>query len=38
VQEEDWGMAIIMDAAEDLNSTYEEAKRRSDWPKWEEAI
>jgi len=31
-------MAAVMDAAEDLNPTYEEAKRRSDWPKWEEAI
>ena len=38
VQEEDWGMAVMMDAAEDLNPTYEEAKRQSDWPKWEEAI
>jgi hypothetical protein len=38
VQEEDWGMAVMMDAAEDLNPTYKEAKRRSDWPKWEEAI
>lgn len=38
VQEEDWGMAMMMDAAEDLNPTYEEAKRRLDWPKWEEAI
>jgi hypothetical protein len=38
VQEEDWAMAVVMDAAEDLNPTYEEAKRRSDWPKWKEAI
>jgi len=31
-------MATVMDAAECLNPTYEEAKRRSDWPKWQEAI
>ncbi len=38
VQEEDWAMATVMNAAEDLESTYEAAKRRSDWPKWKEAI
>jgi len=27
-----------MDAAECLNPTYEEAKRHSDWPRWQEAI
>ena len=37
-EEEDWAMVTVMDAAECLNSTYEEAKRRSDWPKWQEAI
>jgi hypothetical protein len=31
-------MATVMDAAECLNPTYEEAKRRSDWPKWQQAI
>ena len=38
VQEEDWGMAAVMDAAEDLNPTYEETKKRPDWPKWKEAL
>jgi len=37
-EEEDWAMATVMDAAECLNPTYEEAKRQSDWPKWQEAI
>ena len=31
-------MAAIMGAAECLNPTYEEAKKRSDWSKWEEAM
>ena len=34
----DWAMAAAMNAAEDLEPSYEEAKRRSDWPKWKEAI
>ena len=34
----DVAMAAVMGAAECLNPTYEEAKRRSDWPKWEEAM
>ena len=38
VQEEDWGMAAVMDAAEDLNPTYEETKKQPDWPKRKEAI
>jgi hypothetical protein len=38
IEEEDWGMAAVMSTAEDLQPTYEEAKRRSDWPKWKEAI
>ena len=38
VAEEDWAIATVMDVAECLNLTYEEAKRRSDWPKWQEAI
>jgi len=35
---EDWAMATVMDAAEGLNPTYEEARTRGDWPKWQEAI
>ena len=31
-------MATVMDAAEGLNPTYEEAKKRPDWPRWKEAI
>ena len=31
-------MASVMETAEFLNLTYEEAKRCSDWPKWEYAI
>ena len=38
VAEEDWAMATVMEAAECLNPTYEEAKRHSDWPKWQDAI
>lgn len=34
----DFAMATAMDAAEGLNPTYDEAKKRSDWPKWEAAI
>jgi hypothetical protein len=36
--EKDWAMVTVMDAAECLNPTYEEARRQSDWPKWQEAI
>jgi len=36
VQEEDWAMATVMNVAEDLEPSYEEAKRRSDWPRWQE--
>ncbi len=35
---EDFAMATVMDAAEGLNPSYEEAKMREDWPKWQEAI
>jgi hypothetical protein len=38
IEEEDWAMAAVMDMAEYLNPSYEEAKRRPDWPKWQEAI
>ena len=31
-------MATVMDAAEGLNPTYEEAKKHPDWPQWKEAI
>ena len=31
-------MATAMNAAEDLEPMYEEAKKRLDWPKWEDAI
>ena len=34
----DFAMATVMDAAEGLNPTYEEAKTRPDWPKWKEVI
>jgi len=37
-QEEDWAMATVMNVAEDLEPSYEEAQRRSDWPRWQEAI
>jgi hypothetical protein len=38
VEAEDWAMAAEMEAVECLNPTYEEARKRSDWPKWEAAI
>jgi hypothetical protein len=31
-------MAAVMNTTENLEPTYQEAKRRSDWPKWQEAI
>jgi len=34
----DFAMAMAMDAVEGLNPTYDEARKRSDWPKWEVAI
>ena len=35
---EDFAMATVLEAAEGLNPSYEEVKKRLDWPKWEEAI
>src|SRR6202522_895751 len=35
---EDFAMATVMASAEGIEPTYEEAKRRSDWPRWHEAI
>ena len=37
-EEEDWAMASMMNQAESLEPTYEEVKKRSDWPKWQEAM
>jgi len=34
----DFAMAMAIDAVEGLNPTYNEARKRSDWPKWEAAI
>jgi len=36
--EVEWGMATVMDSVEFLNPTYEEARKCSDWPKWQDAI
>ncbi len=38
VEEEDWAMASMMNQAESLEPTYEEVKRRPDWPKWQQAM
>ena len=35
---EDFAMATVMATAEGIEPTYEEARKRSDWPKWHEAI
>ena len=35
---EDYGMATMMNEAEDLEPPYETARKRPDWPRWEEAI
>lgn len=35
---EDFAMATVMEAAEGLNPTLHEARKRSDWPKWQEAM
>jgi len=37
-EEEDWAMASMMNQAESLEPTYEEVKRRPDWPKWQQAM
>jgi hypothetical protein len=34
----DHAMATVVENAEGLQPTYEEARKRPDWPKWEEAI
>jgi len=34
----DYAMATVVESAEGLTPTYEEARRRPDWPKWEVAI
>jgi len=31
-------METVINMAEDLKPSYEEVKRRSDWPRWQEAI
>ena len=33
-----WAMATVMNSVEYLNPTYKDARKRSDWPKWAEAI
>ncbi|KAJ2994795.1 hypothetical protein NUW54_g7491 [Trametes sanguinea] len=38
VAEEELALAAAMGEAECIEPTYEEAKKRPDWPKWEEAI
>ena len=35
---EDLAMATVMGSAEGIEPTYEEARRRPDWPKWQVAI
>ena len=35
---EDYAMATVVESVEGLMPTYEEACRRPDWPKWDEAI
>jgi transposase InsO family protein len=35
---EDFAMATVMAGAEGIEPTYQEARRRSDWPRWHEAI
>ena len=37
-EEVDYAMAAVVESAEDLQPTYEEARKRPDWPKWQEAI
>lgn len=36
--EEEYAMATVVESAEGLTPTYEEARRRPDWPKWGKAI
>jgi transposase InsO family protein len=37
-EEVDYAMAAVVESAEGLQPTYEEARKRPDWPKWQEAI
>ena len=37
-EEVDYAMATVVESAVGLEPTYEEARKRPDWPKWEEAI
>ena len=37
-QEIEYAMANMVGSAEGLEPTYQEAQRRPDWPKWQEAI
>jgi hypothetical protein len=34
----EYAMAAVVESAEGLQPTYEEARKRPDWPKWQEAI
>ena len=36
--EVDYAMATVIESVEGLTPSYEEARKRPDWPKWEEAI
>jgi reverse transcriptase-like protein len=36
--EVEYAMATVVESAEGLQPTYEEARKRPDWPKWQEAI
>ena len=36
--EVDYAMAMVVESVEGLTPMYEEARKRPDWPKWEEAI
>ena len=38
VDDVDQAMAMVIESAQGLTPTYAEARRRPDWPKWEEAI
>ena len=37
-EEVDYAMVAVVESAEDLQPTYEEAHKRPNWPKWQEAI
>lgn len=38
VEVADFAMAMVMDNAENLNPIFVDARKRSNWPKWEQAI